>query len=166
MDTDQITSARSEWPGQSHEPGPLPLTKGNPVQRVLIGAVLGVIAGAIVAAIPSYHLTINATTSTPTGFVRQNIDLADLVRAIATIVIPAAGGIIGAIAGLASNSRSDRPLIPRWVLLVIVAVLLFLMIGSFGFFWLRTKQAGDEFEKTRKAAPADVRPPADPPGDR
>jgi hypothetical protein len=56
MDEDQFTSSRSDWSGRSPEQFAVSMSKGHPVGRVLVGAVVGLIVGAIVANIPDYHL--------------------------------------------------------------------------------------------------------------
>jgi hypothetical protein len=139
----------------------LSVSKGHPVGRVLIAALLGLIVGAIAASVPNYGTVISVPTSSGSGWV----DLAPLVRAIAMIVGMASGGVIGAIAGLASNSRLDRPLIPLWVWIVFAAIFFFLFAGVLLFTFQRAKTLNLEQQKALEAIPA-LEKPVERPGNQ
>jgi phage shock protein PspC (stress-responsive transcriptional regulator) len=64
----------------------------------------------------------------------QRVNLSAVMRGFAAMIGASTGCIVGAIAGLASSSRLDKPLVPLWVLLVVVAAMLLLMVGALAWY--------------------------------
>lgn len=155
MDEDHFRPGRSVLPEKELRPIPLPAGGGFPVLRVLVGAALGMIAGGILSTLPEYRgATISMSSSSPTGMASQTVDYTPLVRSLAWVIGTAAGGIIGSIAGLASQSGKSVAFL--WIGCILAIVAAVFVAGMF--FWFLKPSGPAPAPAPAQQQPADPAP--------